>query len=71
MKKEVKLAALELLRKHISDETCEIEKNRRQINRLADTNTMLKRLRAKHIQVLRDFEKSNNCFNLTSEGVLY
>jgi len=58
MKKEVKLAALELLRKHISDETCEIEKNRRQINRLADTNTMLKRLRAKHIQVLRDFEKA-------------
>jgi len=58
MKKEVKLAALELLRKYISDETCEIEKNRRQINRLADTNTMLKRLRAKHIQVLRDFEKA-------------
>ncbi len=58
MKKEVKLAALELLRKHISDETCEIEKNRRHINRLADTNAMLKRLRAKHIQVLRDFEQA-------------
>ena len=58
MKKEVKQAALELLRKHISDETCEIEKNRRQINRLADTNAMLKRLRAKHIRVLRDFEKA-------------
>lgn len=58
MKKEVKQAAIELLRKHISDETCEIEKNRCQINRLADTNTMLKRIRAKNIQVLRDFEKA-------------
>ena len=58
MKKEVKQAALELLKKHISDETIEIEKNRRQINRLADTNAMLKRIRAKHIQVLRDFEKA-------------
>jgi len=58
MKKEVKQAALDLLRRHISDETCDIEKNRRQINRLADENAMLKRIRAKHIQVLRDFEKA-------------
>jgi hypothetical protein len=58
MNKEVKQVTLELLRKLISAETCEIEENRRQINRLADTNATLKRLRAEHIQVLRDFEQA-------------
>jgi ribosomal protein S17E len=58
MKREVKRLAVELIRSHISDETSRINENKRQINKLADLNTMLKRLRTQHIQILNDFEKA-------------
>jgi hypothetical protein len=56
MKKEVKQNAVELIKTLIRTETSEIETNRRQINRLADKNAMLKRIRAKHTAMLREFE---------------
>ena len=57
MRKEIKEEALKLIRGLISGETCKINNNARQIERLADENTMLKRVRTAHIKVLRDFTK--------------
>jgi hypothetical protein len=55
MKKEVREEAQKLIRLLISNETCEINKNARQIKHLADMNTMLKQVRTAHIKTLRDF----------------
>ena len=57
MRKEIKEEAVKLIRSLISSETCKINANARQIKRLADENTMLKRVRTAHIKVLRDFTK--------------
>jgi hypothetical protein len=56
MKKVVKHNAIELIKEIVRNQTMQIEKNRRAINKLADENASLKRVRARQIQVLKDIE---------------
>jgi len=55
MDEGIKIEARNIIKKHIDDETAEIERNRKEINNLSYRNTILKRLRASHIKVLSDF----------------